>query len=71
MASLTSHATPPRRAPAEAEARAVAEAAADARRGPPPKPQRAFRVPMECVPDLLMVWEFTQVRLAMPAIWLC
>jgi hypothetical protein len=43
------------------EARAVAEAAADAARGPPPEPQRAFRLPMSAVPDLLMVWEFTQV----------
>ena len=49
---------------AEAEARAVAEAAADAQRGPPPEAQRAFRVPMESVPDLLMVWEFTQVGAA-------
>ncbi len=39
----------------------MAEAAADGRRGPPPAAQRAFRVPMESVPDLLMVWEFTQV----------
>jgi hypothetical protein len=46
---------------AEAEARAAAEAAADAQRGAPPLPQRGFRLPMEAVPDLLMVWEFTQV----------
>ena len=46
---------------AEAAVRAAAEAAADAARGPPPEPQRAFRLPMAAVPDLLMVWEFTQV----------
>jgi hypothetical protein len=42
---------------AEAEARAAAEA----RRGSPPEPSRGFRVPADCVPELLMVWEFTQV----------
>lgn len=49
------------RCAAEAEARAVVDAAADARRGEPPKPHRSFRVPQEGVPDLLMVWDFTQV----------
>lgn len=46
---------------AEAEARAAADAAADAERGPPPALTAGFRVPPACVPDLLMVWEFTQV----------
>lgn len=50
---------------AEAEARAVAEAAADAERGLPPALTSGFRVPSACVPDMLMVWEFTQVRCAL------
>ena len=43
------------------EAREAAEAAADAKRGPPPAPSRGFRLPQECVPRMLMVWEFCQV----------
>ena len=45
---------------AAAAARAEVEAAADAARGAPPVATRAFRVPMRCVPDLLLVWDFTQ-----------
>ncbi|KAL4434797.1 hypothetical protein ABPG77_005324 [Micractinium sp. CCAP 211/92] len=45
---------------AEAEARAAADAVADAERGAPPALTSGFRVPPACVPDLLMVWEFTQ-----------
>lgn len=48
--------------PAAAADRAERDAEADAARGPPPEPCRAFRVPKECVGELLMVWEFTQVR---------
>ncbi len=46
---------------AEDEARAAADAVADAERGAPPALTSGFRVPPACVPDLLMVWEFTQV----------
>lgn len=47
----------------EAKARAKRERQADAARGLAPEPYRDFRVPMAFVPDLLVVWELTQVCL--------
>lgn len=56
-----------RRRAEEEERQRAAEAAlveqerqANAARGPPPDPEVSSRLPLECLPDLLMVWEFAQ-----------
>lgn len=47
---------------AEAAERAKREAEADDIRGSPPEPSQDFRLPKECIPELLLVWDFTQVK---------
>ena len=42
-------------------ARARQQHEAEQGRGAPPEPCRAFRLPMHLVPQLLMVWELSQV----------
>ena len=44
-----------------AQAKAKREKEAVALRGEPPPPNRAFRLPMRLVPDLVMVWQLLQV----------
>lgn len=45
----------------ERAARARQQHEAERARGPPPEPCRDFRLPMHLVPQLLMVWELSQV----------
>lgn len=56
------------RAAAAAEAlrqRQRKEKAASNLRGPPPPLRRNFRLPPDLLPDLLVVWEFTQVKICL------
>ncbi len=54
----------------EAAARQNKEGEADAARGAPPPARMDFRVPLELVPDVLMLWDLCQARCCATTLWL-